>query len=323
MLTNTWISIIVVTWNSSKYIHQLLDSLNKQTRLPQEIIFVDNGSDDFDVLEAALSENCNLHHRLIPLFQNTGFAAANNTGIQHCQNADFVVLLNPDAFPDSAWLEKLIVASEKYPHISFFSSRQMQPGGILLDGAGDELMAWGKPYRRGHGKPLQEKYMHDSPVFSACAAAAMYKKVALLKVGGFDEDFFCYVEDVDLAFRLQLQGYRCMYVADAVVTHIGSASLGKRSDFAIYYGQRNLIFCFFKNMPFVAILLFMPWHLFANFIYLIGSIFIGKFNIVFLAKKDALRNTKSIWLKRKLIQKHKGLTFLELVAVFLRAFINR
>jgi GT2 family glycosyltransferase len=101
-----------------------------------------------------------------------------------------------------------------------------------------------------HGTPASALKGSECEIFSPCAAAALYRRSALLEVGGFDEDFFCYVEDVDLGFRLRLAGYRCLYVPLSVAHHIGSGTTGgKNSDFSVYHGHRNLVWAFVKNMP--------------------------------------------------------------------------
>ena len=307
------VAVIIVTWNSSKFISELLYCLQQQTLLPDNIIVLDNASDDFLALEDAIA--CSpLKCRLVALQENLGFAAANNEGISLCNN-DFIALLNPDAFPESGWLETLVAATVKYPEFDFFSSRQMQLNG-RIDGAGDELYFWGKPYRRGYGRAISKGYLKDKPVFSACAAAAMYRRAPLVSVGGFDEEFFCYVEDVDLSFRLQLAGHKCMYIASAVVRHIGSASLGKRSDFSVYYGQRNMLICFIKNMPSLCLFLFVPFHLVMSLLYILAAILIGRSRLVLDAKLAAVKKMPIILNKRSIVQKTRRISVLKLISMF-------
>ncbi len=98
-------------------------------------------------------------------------------------------------------------------------------------------------------------------MFSPCAAAALYRRDMLRQVGGFDEAFFCYCEDVDLGFRIRLEGGRCIQVPDAVVSHVGSAISGKHSPFAIYHGARNGVWVMVKNLPLVLLAPLLPIHL--------------------------------------------------------------
>jgi GT2 family glycosyltransferase len=125
----------------------------------------------------------------------------------------------------------------------------------------------------------------------------------LLKVGGFDEDFFCYVEDVDLGFRLRLAGYKSIYVPEAIVYHVGSASTGGRhSDFSIYHGHRNLVWTFIKNMPGILLWVLLPLHLLLNIVSILYFSFIGKGKVILTAKLDAVKGIPSMWRKRHHIQ---------------------
>jgi GT2 family glycosyltransferase len=157
----------------------------------------------------------------------------------------------------------------------------------------------------------------DKPweVFSPCAASALYKADALSQVGGFDEDFFCYMEDIDLGFRLRLAGYRCMTVPDAEVLHVGSATTGKRSPFYVYYGQRNLVWTYFKNMPGVLFWLFLPLHVALNIAGLLRYALSGQFQVVWSAKYDAIHALPKIWKKRRGIQKSRQASLTEILKV--------
>ena len=102
----------------------------------------------------------------------------------------------------------------------------------------------------GHGVPVSSVSEEVREVFSPCAAAALYRRSALVEIGGFDDDFFCYSEDVDLGFRLMLAGHSCLYVPTSVTHHVGSGTTGgQNSDFAVYHGHRNLVWTYVKDMP--------------------------------------------------------------------------
>ena len=149
-----------------------------------------------------------------------------------------MALLNPDAFPEPDWLEALLVAAESNPGFDVFDSKLVNAGNpTVLDGAGDAYHLSGLAWRMGHGSPVPTSGEYEREVFSPCAAAALYRRSALSETGGFDEEYFCYVEDVDLGFRLRLAGHNAMYVLDAGVHHVGSATTGGRhSDFAVIMG---------------------------------------------------------------------------------------
>lgn len=237
---------------------------------------------------------------------NLGFATANNRALVLC-DTEFVVLLNPDAFAEPEWLERLLGAAVKYPDVAAFGSLQLIYGSeYLIDGTGDCYHFSGLVWRNRHGKTLTNSDLISGEIFAPCAAAAMYRCHALLGIGGFDEDFFCYVEDVDLGFRLRLMGHKAMHVADAVVHHVGSASTGgQHSEFSIYHGHRNLVWAFVKNMPSVLFWLLLPSHLVLNLVTLAYFILRGHGRVTIRAKMDAVKGLKSIWIKRNTIQKKR------------------
>ncbi len=203
--------------------------------------------------------------KLIRAPTNLGFAAGVNRAVREAPPTRWLTLLNPDAFPEPDWLEQLMSATQRHPDCASFASRQVmadQPD--LLDGAGDVYHTSGLAWRAGHGRPVPTDPEPEREVFSACAAAALYRRDIFEALGGLDEDFFCYMEDVDLGFRLRLAGWGCKYIPTAVVHHVGSATSGRRSHFTTYHGHRNLVWVFFKNMPGALLWLYLPQHLLLN-----------------------------------------------------------
>jgi GT2 family glycosyltransferase len=156
----------------------------------------------------------------------------------------------------------------------------------LVDGLGDVYHPIGICWRRRHGKVLRPSDLVETEPPSACAAAALYRRVAFMEVGGFDEKFFCYVEDVDLGLRLRRAGHTAIFVPDAVVEH---ASKNSRSDFAVYHGHRNIEWCFFKNTPPARLLLFLVPHLCATLAAFAACALRGQAPVFLRAKRDALR----------------------------------
>lgn len=240
------VTVIVVNHNAGAWLDRCLDALLRQTDADFDVVLVDNASRD-DSLDRAGRHLVDSRLRLVRLDANIGFAAANNRAVA-MTGATWIALLNPDAVPAPDWLARLVAATGRHPDVAAFGSTQLaalEEG--RLDGAGDQYLFAGLPWRGGHGAPEAEKPA-EGEVFSPCAAAALYRRDAFTAAGGFDERFFCYVEDVDLAFRLRLAGERCVQVPDAVVRHVGGAS-GGGSDFARFHGVRNLIWTFVKCMP--------------------------------------------------------------------------
>ncbi len=156
---------------------------------------------------------------------------------------------------------------------------------------------------RGHGQLAEDRDLQKEEIFSPCAAAALYRRDAFLAVGGFDERYFCYFEDVDLGFRLRLAGHRCLYVPRAVVHRVGSATTGgQHSDFSVYHGHRNLVWTYFKDMPWPLFWLYLPQHLLLNLASLVWFTLHGQGKVIFKAKWDALRGLPAILRERRRVQ---------------------
>lgn len=289
--------------------HKCLDALSRQTVIPQKVIVVDNSADFLEKENAC----CNFKVETISPGENIGFAAANNLGVRRARDSEWIALLNPDAFPEPMWLEGLLKAATKYPEYDFFGSkliRYYEPA--VLDGIEDIYHTSGLVWRHKHGCRFEETDMAPREIFSACAAAALYRKSAFLEAGGFDERYFCYLEDVDLGFRLRLLGYRCLYVPKAVAYHIGSASTGNHSDFMVYHGHRNLVWTYLKNMPRTLLLFYLPQHLILNIFSLIWFSLKGRGKIIFKAKKDAMVHFADILQDRRVIQKKRRVSLFEI-----------
>jgi GT2 family glycosyltransferase len=308
------VSVIIVAWNSKKHLAACLGCLLMQTLGEFEIILVDNGSEDgaLDELRDKYPSPDLCIHRLS---SNLGFAAANNIGA-HLAQGRWLALLNADAFPEADWLEKLLQAAEQNPEFTAFSSRQIQYNAPhLLDGAGDSYHITGLAWRRFYNRGVQEYGLETEEVFSACPAAALYSREEFLELGGFDEDYFSYFEDVDLGFRIRLSGGKCLYVPQAVVHHVGSASTGKRSDFSVYYGYRNMIWTLVKNMPSPLIWLFLPLHAATLFFFVLYLTLRGQGKTIWRAIFDALRGLPRMIRKRKWIQRNKKVKTNELLKI--------
>ena len=183
----------------------------------------------------------------------------------------------------------------------------------VLDGRGDAYHVSGLAWRIDHGAHAVSHSVAVSEVFSPCAAAALYRRSALLEVGGFDEDFFCYVEDVDLGFRLRLAGHKALYVPDAVVHHVGSGMTGgQHSNFAVYHGHRNLVWTYVKNMPVLLFWLFLPLHVAMNLVTLVVFTLRGQGRVIWRAKWDAIKGLRKMWWKRQAIQSTRMATVREI-----------
>jgi GT2 family glycosyltransferase len=308
------VSVVIVAWNSGAYLPRCLSALSNQTQRDFEVILVDNHSTDGSV-DGLEGQRSNLRLIVERLDSNLGFAPANNIGARLARGK-WLALLNADAFPEPNWLENLLRAAEGNPQYAAFASRQIQfHAPHLLDGAGDIYHVSGLAWRDGYRLPAETRASEQREVFSPCAAAALYSREEFLKAGGFDEDYFSYFEDVDLGFRIRLGGGKCLYVPGAVVGHVGSGSTGQRSDFSVYYGYRNLVWTFVKDMPFPLIWLFLPLHVAALFFFIVHLTRRGQGKIIRRAVFDALRGLPRAVRKRTLIQRDKKVKTGELLKV--------
>jgi N-acetylglucosaminyl-diphospho-decaprenol L-rhamnosyltransferase len=264
------------------------------------VIVVDNASIDDSVQRAAGALD-DPRLRLIALSDNIGFAAANNRAIAMTA-APWVALLNPDAFPQGDWLAQLMAATRRHPDAVMFGSTQLNAQNpALLEGAGDQYLFSGLPWRGGYGAPA-ETLPAEGGVFTPCAAAALYRRDAFDAVGGFDESYFCYVEDVDLGFRLRLAGGHCIQVRDAVVHHVGGGS-GGSNDFALFHGMRNLVWTFVKDMPGALFWLLLPVHAATLAALCLHALVRRRSPAVWHGVGAALAGLPAVWAARRRVQR--------------------
>jgi GT2 family glycosyltransferase len=254
---------VVVVYESGPTLADCLAALRAQTYGDYEVILVDNASSDRTAQAAARADPA---IRLIENAHNLGFAAAVNQGAKAAQGR-WLALLNPDAFAEPDWLERLVAATEANPGVGSFTSRQlMAEDPTKLDGLGDVMALAGYPFRGGYTHP-NPGVLEPGWVFSACGGAMLIARELFLRLGGFDERLFCYCEDVDLGYRLRLIGEPTLLVPDAIVRHVGSASSGgRRSDFAVFHGTRNRFWVYVKDTPPVLFWLTLPLHVLATLV---------------------------------------------------------
>ena len=313
--------VIVVNFNGGAMLRACLDSLQQQHFRDFRTVVVDNASTDgsVDGLEVTYPW---VHVIRSP--RNLGFAAGNNLALREAGSARWVALLNPDAVARPDWLERLVIAARAHPQFGLFSSRLLaDEAGTVLDGAGDAYHVWGVPWRVGHGQAATGKFLNAREIFAPCAAAALYCREVFQDTGGFDEDFFCYVEDVDLAFRARLLGHRSLYVPDSIAVHIGSGVVGRHSDFQIYHGHRNLVWTWVRNMPAALLWLYIPAHLALTLVSLLVFAMRGRGAPIWRAKRDAWRGLPRAWAKRRATQASRTASTIELLALMQDGFPKR
>jgi GT2 family glycosyltransferase len=259
-MTPPWVRIVIVAYNSGDWLARTVAALAVQTAPEFQVMIVDNASTDGAVDRLDLPD---ARFQMIRLPRNIGFAAASNRGAQGARTP-WLAMLNPDAIPAPGWLAALKAATIRHKTASFFGSTQMMADDPdLADGLGDVYSIYGLAWRGGYGQRLPAG-LTDAEVFSPCAAAALYERQAFQAAGGFSESFFCYLEDVDLAFRLRLLGHRAVQAADAVVFHKGSASTGRDSPFTSFHSSRNGMWLLVRCMPMPLLVLALPLYVAAQ-----------------------------------------------------------
>ena len=290
-------AILIVAYKSRATLPRVRAALNAQTLAASEILVLENGSPQGERVSAAeLPEGA----RLIESETNDGFAGGNNR-LARETDARWLVLLNPDAYPDPDWLEQLMAAAERYPHAALFGSTQRAYGEAgVLDGAGDLMHLAGVPYRGGYGRAMRPP--PDGEIFAPCAAAMMIRRDVFERLGGFDEDYFCYVEDVDLGYRALLSGERAIQVQSACVHHEGDASSGRRSAFATYHGTRNRLWTVLKDTPALLLPLVLPLHAAITLLLWLSAARFGQFALFGQALRDALKEWPYLMEKRRAVQ---------------------
>ena len=249
------ISVVVANWNGCRFLEKCLSSLAAQTYPAVEVIVVDNGSSDGSV--AWLAEHFPAV-RVVANAANRGFAVANNQGIAAVRGA-FVALLNNDAWAEPDWVVSLYAAAEPDDRIGMVASLMLSAARPeVVDSAGICVDRCGISWDRAGGQSAAQWSAGPAEVFGACAGAALYRREMLDELGGFDEDFFAYLEDVDLAWRARWLGWRACYAPTARVYHIHSGTGGEGSAFKTYWLARNKLEMIFKNYPLSQLWLYLP-----------------------------------------------------------------
>jgi GT2 family glycosyltransferase len=238
------LSIVIPNWNGWHFLPTCLDSLARQTVAPLEVIVVDNASAD--------GSQANLQAqypwvKLVALSENRGFTGACNAGIE-AASGDLIALLNNDTEVDCGWVAAVTDAFARHWDAGSVASKM-----LLFDKrdhihtTGDFFTTAGRPGNRGVWQRDEGQYDREEYVFSACGGSAVYRRTMLEQIGLLDNDFFFSGEDVDLGWRAQLAGWRCLYTPQAIVYHHLSATGGGKT--ASYYDGRNLIFILAKDVP--------------------------------------------------------------------------
>ncbi len=265
------VSVCIVSWNSAADIRACLEAVARQDSPVSEVIIVDNGSSDESVEWASLQAPDAI---VLRRSSNDGFCRAMNQAIDR-SSGEFIVTLNPDCRLEPSFVREAIEALRADPGIGSIAGMLLRldgtnpspSGARTIDSAGLVLTPARRVMNQSEGERWTKRHSQPLDVFGACAAAGVYRRIALDSVRGvdgtvFDESFFAYKEDADLAWRLARAGWRCAHVPAAVAFHRRGWRLGSRnavSPECRMRSLRNRWLLIAKNEPAGSLVLRLPW----------------------------------------------------------------
>jgi len=250
--------IIIVDYKSGPHIIRLVDALMSQTDQDFEVVIVDNACPEGGARALTLTDK---RFTILTSPVNIGFGGGCNLGAIGCE-APWLMMLNPDTVPARNFVESVKEAIGKYPDAGIFGGTLIdasQPN--ILDGFGDALSVFGAAWSGGTGQSVDNLPDDDKIVFSVCAAAGIYNRRLYVDIGGFDERFFCYLEDLDICWRANILGAQIIQLVDSRCKHVRSYSTKDDSGFREFHSARNVLWLYAKNSP----LLYLPFLLAATF----------------------------------------------------------
>lgn len=269
----TNLSIIIPNLNGEEFLPACLESLKiaiDRAHIDTEIILVDNASSDTspEIFTTFCQKN-KIKHQLIALTQNYGFAGAVNRGVEAAKT-DWVLVCNNDLKIDKKWLFTInnVINNQNSKilnsKIAAITGTVLNYDGSRFESQGLKFYFSGKCDNISNGKQFQESSLSNLksiPIWGASAALTIYNKNIFQQVGGFDEDFFAYEEDVDLSLRLHNLGYQTLYVPKALSYHLGGATSSRMGNFRHRMDAKNWIYIILKNYSTSNLLIYSPFIL--------------------------------------------------------------
>lgn len=240
------VSIITPNYNGVEFLDKYFKSLSQDSDHIGEVIIIDNGSTDSS-LDYIKKNTFSFPVVVIENNENLGFAPAVNQGILKSKY-DYIFSLNNDTEVKKGSIKAMLDLIRDDDVFSVQAKMLQAQNKKLIDDAGDEynLLGWTKKIGENQNS---NNYSQVFEIFSSCAGAVLYKKSVFTEIGLFDDNFFAYMEDVDLAIRSQIYGYKNLLCPDAIVYHIGSATSGSRyNEFKVKIAARNNVWTVYKNL---------------------------------------------------------------------------
>lgn len=259
------VSVIIPNYNGEEYLENCIDSLMKQDVRSFEIIVIDDASNDESmkrIVEKYPENGAFPRTRYVQHEENKGFCHSVNEGIALAE-APYVILLNNDTVAETSFVKEMFYAIRRSEKIFSVQAKMLSmKDKEIIDDAGDYYCSLGWAYAAGKGKRASRKqvsrYEKERQIFAACGGAAIYRKEILQEIGGFDEQHFAYLEDIDIGYRAKLHGLKNLFTPKAIVYHAGSAASGSRyNKFKARLSARNSVYIIYKNMP--------GWQIIVNF----------------------------------------------------------
>ena len=274
------LAVIVLNWNGADDTIECMDSLIEQTYKKLDIILVDNKSSDNSVerFKNYISEKKSSHIILIENDVNSGFAGGINVGFKVAQQEkyDYIGILNPDAVADKNCAAALVKVLDSHKDTGLVTGVLLRRDGQTIDSTGDWFSKWGLAFPRYRDEPREKAPTQEEYVFGATGGFVVYRTEMIQKIGGMDDDFFMYYEDVDLSFRAQLAGYKARYTPDAIAYHKQGASTNKVPGLAVYNTFKNIPMLTLKNVPGSLLWTVLPRFLLAYKLMLFNAIVKGR-----------------------------------------------
>ena len=303
------VTIVIPNWNGRGHLKHCLPAVLAQTYPHFEVVVVDNASTDgsVDLVRERFSQ---VH--LIVNDSNLGFAKANNIAIR-ATCAPYIATLNNDTKVEATWLGELMKVITSDPEIGMVASKVlfMQPP-HLIDSAGIGVSRAGLAWNRANGTPDNPLEVEPYEVFGPSAAAAIYRRAMLDEVGLFDEAYFAYYEDTDLAWRARLMGWKCIYVPTARVYHAHSATSQQGSPFKRYLLSRNELWTIVKNYPAPDLWLRLPGILFYDLLSMVYRVILERNWSPVRGRLAALRHLGPVLRQRQIIQRRRRISSREM-----------
>lgn len=317
------VAVVILNWNGKHFLQKFLPTLIDNTRLANvDIVVADNGSTDgsLEVLKGFPTV------RIILLDKNYGYTGGYNRALSQI-DSQYYVLLNSDIETPRGWLEPMITFMDAHvgvaacaPKLIDYNRRQYFE---YAGAAGGFVDLFGYPFCRG--RILSEieadngQYDDPMPIFWASGACMIVRSSCFWEVGGFDDDFFAHMEEIDLCWRLQNQGYSVYSVPQSVVYHVGGGTLPNNNPFKLYLNYRNNLSMLHKNLTLRALCVVLPVRIFLDMLSAIVYLANGKLSFmkaVFKAHRQYFKSISILNRKRELLKpKHQALRYRGLIIV--------